>query len=116
MVVVLGAVVVVLGAVVVVLGAVVVVLGAVVVGAVVVAAGAVVAVVGVVVGLTVAGAVVVDSPAFTRSLSMAVMAAPGGFGIDLPEGTKATVMSWPSASRTELDALWIVGVVHPRGP
>src|SRR5579863_607176 len=102
------------GLVVVVFGAVVVLLGTVVVGAVVVAAGAVVDVAGaVVVGASGVGTVVVDCPLFTRSLSMAVMAAPGGLGIDLPDGTNASVMSWPSASRTALGSVWIVGLLDP---
>ena len=69
-------------------------------GAVVVDAGAEV-VVGVdavvVVGVSAGVVVVVADPA--RSVNMAVIEF--GLGTDDPEGTKATVMSWPSASLME---------------
>ena len=95
-------------------------------GAVVVVFGAVVGevvdavVVGVVVDAPVVGTLDVGTggaatvvevavPLFTRSFNIAVMAAEGGFGIDAPARTKATVMSWPSARRTELASVCVTG-------
>jgi hypothetical protein len=75
-------------------------------GAVVAVEGAVVAVEG-----TAVDCVLVADPA--RSVSIAVMEF--GLGTEAPEGTKATVMSWPSASLIVAGSWKTLGLFEPGG-
>ncbi len=59
-------------------------------------------------GAVVAGVLVADP---SRSFSMAVIEL--GLGTDAPDGTKATVMSWPSASLMPLGSWKTDGLFEP---